>query len=95
VKQDNGTLRSEPLVVRRSIHGPVVAEKDGKAVAGGWCDQPGALEQWWDMAHATNLAEFEAALKRLQIPMFTVMYADREGTLCLFNGQVPFAPRRL
>jgi len=33
VKQDNGTLRSEPLVVRHSIHGPVVAEKDGKAVA--------------------------------------------------------------
>lgn len=92
VKQDNGTLRSEPLVVRRSIHGPVVAEKDGKAVAlrvvG--LNQPGALEQWWDMARATKLTEFEAALKRLQIPMFTVMYADREGHIMhLFNGQVP------
>jgi acyl-homoserine-lactone acylase len=92
VKQDDGTLRSEQLVVQRSIHGPVVAKKDGKAIAlrvvG--LDQPGVLEQWWDMGRATNLDEFEAALKRLQLPMFTVMYADRDGHIMhLFNGQVP------
>lgn len=92
VKQDNGKLRSEQLVVRRSIHGPVVTQQDGKAVAlrvvG--LDQPGVLEQWWDMARATNLTKFEAALKRLQLPMFTVMYADRDGHIMhLFNGQVP------
>lgn len=92
VKQDDGTLRSEELVVRRSIHGPVVTQKDGFAVAlrvvG--LDQPGVLEQWWDMARATNLTKFEAALKRLQLPMFTVMYADRDGHIMhLFNGQVP------
>ncbi len=92
VKQDDGTLRSEKLVVKRSIHGPVVREKDGKAVAlrvvG--LDRPGVLEQWWDMGRATNLTEFETALKRLQLPMFTVMYADREGHIMhLFNGVVP------
>lgn len=92
VKQDNGKLLSEQLVVQRSIHGPVVTQKDGKAVAlrvvG--LDQPGVLEQWWDMARATNLTKFEAALKRLQLPMFTVMYADRDGHIMhLFNGQVP------
>lgn len=92
VKQDDGKLRSEQLVVRRSIHGPVVTQKDGKAVAlrvvG--LDQPGVLEQWWDMARATNLTKFEAVLKRLQLPMFTVMYADRDGHIMhLFNGQVP------
>jgi acyl-homoserine-lactone acylase len=92
VKQADGTLREEPLMVRRSIHGPVVAQKDGKAIAlrvvG--LDQPGGLEEWWDMSRAKNLAEFEAALKRLQIPMFTVLYADRDGhILHLFNGQVP------
>jgi len=38
------------------------------------------------------LTEFEAALKRLQIPMFTVMYADREGHIMHFNGQVPSLP---
>jgi len=92
VKQDNGTLRSEKLVVQHSMHGPVVAQKEGKALAlrvvG--LDQPGALEQWWDMARAKNLTQFEAALKRLQLPMFTVMYADRDGHIMhLFNGQVP------
>lgn len=95
VKQADGTLREEKLVLRRSLHGPVVAEKDGQAlalrVAG--LDQAGMMEQWWDMARARNLAEFEAALARLQIPMFTVMYADREGhILHLFGGRTPVRP---
>jgi acyl-homoserine-lactone acylase len=81
VKQDDGNLHEEKLVVRRSIHGPIVADKDGKAIAlrvvG--LDQPGILKQWWDMGCATNLDEFEAALRNLQVPMFTVMYADRDG----------------
>ncbi len=92
VKQNDSSLRSEKLLVRRSIHGPIVTEKDGKALAlrvvG--LDRPGVLEQWWDMARATNFAEFETALKRVQLPMFTVMYADRFGHIMhLFNGQVP------
>jgi len=92
VRQADGTLRTEPLTVRQSVHGPVVAAKAGKAIAlrvvG--LDQPGALEQWWEMARTKNLKAFESALKRLQIPMFTIMYADRDGhILHLFNGQVP------
>ncbi|MEM7581561.1 MAG: penicillin acylase family protein, partial [Cyanobacteria bacterium P01_A01_bin.80] len=92
VKQNDGTHRVQPLVVKSSVHGPVVSEKDDKATAlrvvG--LDQPGVLEQWWDMARSQNLAEFENALQRLQLPMFTVMYADREGHIMhLFNGQVP------
>jgi len=92
IKQDDGTLRQEPFKVQSSVHGPVIATKDNKAIAlrvvG--LEQPGAIEQWWQMAGAKNLDEFETALKRLQIPMFTVMYADRAGhILHLFNGQVP------
>jgi len=92
VKEKNGNLRSESLVVRRSVHGPIVTEKQGKAIAlrvvG--LDKPAALQQWWDMARSKNFSEFETALKRLEIPMFTVMYADREGHIMhLFNGQVP------
>lgn len=92
VKEKNGNLRSESLIVRRSVHGPILAEKQGKAIAlrvvG--IEQSGALEQWWDMARARKFDEFEAALKRLEIPMFTVIYADREGHIMhLFNGQVP------
>ncbi|BAZ70864.1 peptidase S45, penicillin amidase (plasmid) [Fischerella sp. NIES-4106] len=92
VKREDGMLHSQPLIVQRSVHGPVFAYKDGKAfalrVAG--LDQPGILEQWWDMACATNLNEFETALQRMQLPTLTVMYADKDGHIMhLFNGQVP------
>ncbi len=92
VKQNDGILREQPLVVKSSVHGPVVSDKDGKATAlrvvG--LDQPGVLKQWWDMARSQNLAEFEKALQRLQLPMFTVIYADRKGHIMhLFNGLVP------
>lgn len=92
VRQPDGTLQQKPLTVQCSVHGPVIAQKEGKALAlrvvG--LDQPGALEQWWRMGLAKNLTEFEAAIKPLQIPMFTVIYADREGHIMhLFNGQVP------
>jgi len=92
VKQKDGTLLEQPLVVKSSVHGPVVSEKDGKAIAlrvvG--LDRPGVLEQWWDMARSQNLTQFQKVLERLQLPMFTVMYADKEGHIMhLFNGQVP------
>jgi acyl-homoserine-lactone acylase len=95
VKQPNGTLRTEQLTVQHSIQGPVVIQKENEAIAlrvvG--LDQSKALEQWWEMARAQTLIQFEAALKPLQIPMFTVMYADRAGHIMhLFNGQVPIRP---
>ncbi|HEU0115535.1 MAG TPA: acylase, partial [Thermomicrobiales bacterium] len=95
VKQPDGALRDEPLTVRRSVHGPVIAERDGKPIAlrvvG--VDRAlvtGCLEQWWDMGRARNLEAFEAALRRMQLPMFNVLYADRDGhILALFAGRVP------
>ena len=95
IRQPDGGLQEQKLLVKRSIHGPVVAEKPGKAlalrVAG--LDQPAMLEQYWDMVRSTNLPQFEQALKRLQIPMFTVMYADRDGHIMhLFGGRVPLRP---
>lgn len=92
VKQKDGSLKEQRLLVKSSIHGPVVVEKNGKAIAlrVAGLDRPGVLQQWWDMARAKNLNQFENALKRLQLSMFTVMYADREGHIMhLFNGQVP------
>ena len=95
VKDRDGTLREEKLTLRQSIHGPVIAEKNGKALAlrivG--LEQSGMLAQWWDMMRARSLAEFEEVLRRLQIPMFTVMYADRDGRIMhLFGGITPVRP---
>jgi acyl-homoserine-lactone acylase len=92
VKQPDGTIRNQALVVKHSVHGPIVREEEGKTlslrVTG--LDQSKILQQWWDMARAKNLNQFEKALQQLQLPMFTVMYADRQGNIMhLFNGQVP------
>ncbi|MBW4564779.1 MAG: acylase [Mojavia pulchra JT2-VF2] len=92
VKQKNGSLQEQIFSVKSSIHGPVITHKDGKAVALRVVgqDSPGVLEQWWDMASSKNFTQFQKALQRLQLPMFTVMYADREGHIMhLFNGLVP------
>jgi len=95
VRTPTGSTREERLVVRRSIHGPVVAERDGKALAlrvvG--LDTPHLVGQYWDMIRARNLAEFEGAVSRLQMPFFTVMYADRDGRILhLFGGLTPVRP---
>ena len=40
-----------------------------------------------------TLEEFEAVLARLELPMFTVMYADRQGNILhLFGGRTPRRP---
>lgn len=95
VKQPGGGAREVPLTIRHSVHGPVILQQDGRAVALRVValDQPAMLEQWWAMAKASGLAEFEAALNRLQIPMFNVLYADADGhILYLFNGRMPIKP---
>jgi len=92
VKQADGTFREEELVVRRSIHGAIIAQKEDKATAirvvG--LEEPQLIEQWWEMLQANNLQQFEAALQRLQLPMFNILYADQQGQiLYLFNAQMP------
>lgn len=95
-KADDGSFSEEELTVRSSVHGPVFAHDDAGAlalrVAG--LDQPGLLDQYLAMNRATNLAEFEAASSRLQMPMFTTMYADRDGRVMhLFGGRIPVRPQ--
>lgn len=98
VRQPDDGFRTERLVVRRSIYGPVLPDPvDGQVLAArvvGLIDrQHGALQEWWDLARARNLAQFEAVLRGLQIPLFMVLYADRDGhILSLFNGRVPVRP---
>jgi acyl-homoserine-lactone acylase len=77
---------------RRSIHGPVVSQRGERALAlrVTGLDAPNMLAQYWDMMRATNRASFEIALSRLQMPIYTVIYADRRGDIMhVFNGAVP------
>jgi acyl-homoserine-lactone acylase len=85
-------LETRRTAFRKTHHGPLVAEHEGKPVAlrlskleeGGWFDQ------WLAMAKSSTLAEFKAALRRVAIPYMNVTYADRDGNiLYVYNGTVP------
>lgn len=92
IRHTNGTFSSEDLLVRQSVHGPVVHDKDGLQlslrVAG--LDRPFMLEQYWQMGIARSFEEFQKAAARAQVPMYNVVYAGRSGHIMyLFNGLVP------
>jgi acyl-homoserine-lactone acylase len=92
VRQPDGSFRNEPVRIRKSIHGPVVHDAEGRTIAMrvSGLDRPFALEQYWQMQTARSFAEYERALRRLQVPSFNIVYADREGNIhYLFNGLLP------
>ncbi len=95
LREPDGTLTDRPLTIARTDAGPVIARTDDKAYAmriAGFADPSRArlAEQYWDMAGATTLDEFEAAMAKLQSPMFNTVYADRHGDIFyLFNALAP------
>jgi len=91
VMQADGTMGEFAFPVLESEHGPVIAQEGSEALAFRVVqDSTYMMEQWWQMATATNLEEFEGAMSRVQIPMFNTVYGDRDGNIYyLFNGQVP------
>lgn len=93
VRQEDGSSKDEPLRIRRTVHGPVVELTDGTllAVRTGLDDVgTGWFEAWSAMGRARTLPEFEGALRTMQVPMFTVVYADRDGhVLYLSAGRIP------
>ncbi|WP_128545871.1 acylase [Larkinella soli] len=92
VRQPDGRLQELTITCRYSQHGPVMESQDGKTYALRFAglDNASMPAQHHAMAKAGSWPEFEAALKRLQLPMFNVIYADRTGNiLYLFNGNVP------
>jgi len=101
VKQSDGSLTQQSLVIRRSVQGPVFfASQGGQQLAiatrfAGIDQFPayGIWQEWWDMARAHNLAEFQKVVSRLQLPVFNILYAGRDGhVMYLFNGDVPRRP---
>lgn len=93
VKQADGTLKSVSFEQKSTIHGPVFTLPDGKTtvalkVAG--LDRPGVLEQYLEMGKARDWSGFEKALRKMQVVMFNIIYADRAGhILYLDNGLLP------
>ena len=77
---------------RKTHHGPIVGERDGKALALRLArfNEGGQLATWYAMGKASTFVEFRGALASGTLPMFNVGYADRDGNIYyLYNGAVP------
>ncbi len=95
LRQADGSLKEKPLEIREALQGPIIKEDAGDPIAlrVAGLDRPFMLEQYWQMSTAHNFKEFETALRRLQAPMYNVMYADRDGHIeYLFGGTLPKRP---
>lgn len=92
IRQADGSLVTQALDIYSSIHGPIVAQKNNKAlalkVAG--LNAPNMVTQYLDMLQAENLTEFAEAESRLQMPFFNTIFADRDGDIMYaFGGRQP------
>lgn len=88
------------LPIKRDIlwseHGPVLPTETGYYAirfAGLGTLEPGglgALDQWFAMNKATNMAEWRAALEPRGVLSFNIVYADREGNIgSVYNARMP------
>jgi len=77
---------------RKTHHGPIVAVREGKplSIKLAKLEAGGSGYQRYLMGKAKSLAEFKAAVAGGAVPMFNVMYADRDGNIFYaYNGAVP------
>ena len=93
-RQQDGSMTSEFLLIRRAKQGPVIEMDDQMlAVRFALLETPllaGMNRQWWEMGHARNLEEFQDVLQGQHLPLFNVVYADADKhIMLLFNGIIP------
>jgi len=48
-----------------------------------------AVEQWYRMNKATDLKSWKAAMRIHAIPMFNLVYADRDNVFYVYNATLP------
>lgn len=91
-------VKGLPVAVRRkaywSKYGPTVVTKRGTFAirTGAFMDFRG-MEQWYRMNKARSFHEFYDALKPVHLPMFNVVYADRDTIFYVSNGKMPLRER--
>ncbi len=92
VKAADGKVESRDVEIDTTVHGPVVAHKDGKAyaVAIPYAEQVGLLDQSYKMVMAHNLDEMKSALSMLQLMAQNIMVGTVQGDIFYVrNGRVP------
>ena len=92
-KDKEGKISEEKIERKLSKHGVVISEKKDYAVSLRYpymTDPPQIIRQWFDMGQASNFDEFETALKQNALPLFHVIYADKDKNIFYsFAGNVP------
>ncbi len=97
IKTDSGLAERE-VTLRRTHHGPILAERDGRhlavRIAGLECAPP--LLQKYEMSKAKSFEAFKQAVARLAIPFHNIMYADAEGNIWyVYNATMPRRDARI
>jgi len=74
-----------------SVYGPAVrTENQTYALRYGGIGEVGIMEQFYRMNKATDFEEWQDAMRLGQLPVFNVVYADKEGNIYyLYNGTIP------
>lgn len=86
--------KRETIVLRKqSAFGMVFKEEGNKAIAIKWPNTDGKLNiigQWLAMGESQNLEEFQVALAMNGLPLFNVIYSDKENNILYhFGGNAP------
>jgi len=90
---DGGDSRELSVTFRKTHHGPVVQQENGTTYltvqVAGLFDLH-RVDQAWGMVMARSFEEWRAAMNFCAIPLFNVVYADREGNIFYaYNGSIP------
>lgn len=74
-----------PRTAYRSVHGPVIINKDGAfAIHYAAPEQLGMVEEYYRLNKARNFAEWQAALSKQAIPATNFLYGDAVGNIAYF-----------
>ena len=92
-RNDKGEISEQKIERKLSKHGLIISEKGENVLALRFpymTDPPNLVKQWYDMGRAINFGEFETALKQNALPLFNVIYADKDKNIFYsFAGNVP------
>ena len=92
VKQD-GMFVNRQITFRKTHHGPITSQENDTtflAVQVAGLFDLNRATQAWGMVLARNYTEWRAAISHCAIPMFNVVYADRDGNIFYaYNGTIP------
>ena len=88
-------LAGIPITIKKTAYwchyGPAYKTKDGKIFATRFAANVTTKsgEQWYRMAKAHSFEEFKNALKMRNIPLFNVIYCDKDNIMYFFNAALP------